>query len=134
MQNKKPLPVPTIDVTGHENCPASVALGLIANKWSVKIMYTLSFAPAQCLRFKEIQKQLTPITQRELTKHLRAFEEAGLVTRTVYPEVPPRVEYQLTTLGISLCETVNALSRWAETHGAQIQENRAAFAARKQAK
>jgi DNA-binding HxlR family transcriptional regulator len=108
-------------------CPASMALGLIANKWSVKILYTLAHAPETLLRFREIQRRLAPITQRELTKHLRAFEEAGLVLRAVYPEVPPRVEYSLTPLGLSLCDTVNALSAWASQNGAQIQANRARF-------
>ncbi|MBW7909883.1 MAG: helix-turn-helix transcriptional regulator [Alphaproteobacteria bacterium] len=124
MQNAAP------QTDAHEDprdCPASVALGLIANKWSVKILYTLAHAPETLLRFREIQRRLTPITQRELTKHLRAFEEAGLVRREVYPEVPPRVEYSLTPLGLSLCDTVNALSEWASKNGAQIQANRTKF-------
>src|SRR6218665_2200792 len=128
MQNKtNALPAAVVE-SDHRNCPASFALALIANKWSVKILYTLALAPETNLRFREIQRRLSPITQRELTKHLRAFEESGLVTPTVYAEVPPRVEYALTPLGQSLCETVGALSTWAEKHGAEIQHNREAFA------
>lgn len=135
MQNKNsPAPESTTETIGeisHKNCPASFALALIANKWSVKILYTLALAPETNLRFREIQRRLSPITQRELTKHLRAFEESGLVTRAVYAEVPPRVEYALTPLGQSLCETVGALSVWAEKHGAEIQKNREDFAREK---
>lgn len=120
-----------ITAQNHTACPASFALGLIANKWSVKILYTLAHAPESLLRFREIQRRLAPITQRELTKHLRAFEEAGLANRNVFPEVPPRVEYSLTPLGLSLCDTVNALSHWAEENGSAIMANRARFAARK---
>lgn len=112
-------------------CPANFALDLIANKWSVRILYTLAHAPDTRLRFREIQRSLSPITQRELTKHLRAFEQTGLVTRKVYPEVPPRVEYSMTPLGLSLCDTIDALSTWAEKNGAVIQAHRARFAAQK---
>ena len=128
MQNKNQTDVESAPEISHKNCPASFALALIANKWSVKILYTLALAPETNLRFREIQRRLSPITQRELTKHLRAFEESGLVTRAVFAEVPPRVEYALTPLGASLCETVGALSRWAEQHAGDIQKNREAFA------
>lgn len=131
MQNKNAAAPESTAEISHKDCPASFALALIANKWSVKILYTLAFATETNLRFREIQRRLSPITQRELTKHLRAFEESGLVTRAVYAEVPPRVEYALTPLGKSLCDTVGALSNWAEKHGAEIQQNREAFARNK---
>jgi len=108
----------------HGVCPAFIALGLIANKWSVKILYTLAHAQGSPLRFSEIQKQLVTITQRELTKHLREFEKSGLIKRTVYAQVPPRVEYELTELGYSLKKPVDALSDWSQQHGAEIHKNR----------
>ena len=108
-------------------CPANVTLDLIANKWAVKILYTLSQANGQTLRFSQIQKSLQTITQRELTKHLREFEKAGLLTRIAYAEVPPRVEYTLTKLGISLRAPVDTLTAWAEKYGAEVQKNRDDF-------
>lgn len=110
-----------------EICPANLTMGLIANKWAIKILYALSQAEKQTLRFGQIQKTLSPITQRELTKHLREFEKAGLITRLVYPEVPPRVEYALTKLGASLREPMDTLTRWAEKNGGTILKNRNEF-------
>ena len=111
----------------EETCPAFLALGLIANKWSVKILYTLAHAGNKPLRFGEIQKSLDNITQRELSKHLREFERSGLVTRKAYPEVPPRVEYSLTELGHSLRVPMDALSDWSQRYGADILANRKKF-------
>ena len=105
-------------------CPAFTTLGLIANKWSVKILYTLIHAEGQPLRFGAIQKALGTITQRELTKHLREFERSGLVTRVAYAQVPPRVEYTITELGLSLRIPMDALSDWANKYGETITKNR----------
>ncbi len=110
-----------------ETCPAFLALSLIANKWSVKILYALSHAGEKPLRFGEIQKLLGNITQRELSKHLREFERSGLVTRKAYPEVPPRVEYSLTKLGHSLRYPMDALSDWSQQYGADILAHRKKF-------
>jgi DNA-binding HxlR family transcriptional regulator len=110
--------------TSPRFCPAMLALELIANKWAVRILYTLAHSRGKILRFSQIQKALGSITQRELTKQLRAFEEAGIMQRIVYAEVPPRVEYTLTTLGLSLIKPIDALSKWAETYGAKVQKNR----------
>lgn len=115
--------------TSETICPATVTLDLIANKWAVKILYALSQAEKQTLRFGQIQKSLNNITQRELTKHLREFEKAGLLTRIAYAEVPPRVEYTLTELGMSLRAPVDTLTEWAEQNAATVQKNRAAFTA-----
>lgn len=112
-------------------CPAFLTLGLIANKWSVKILYTLIHSPRLSLRFSEIQKSLGNITQRELTKHLREFEKCGIVTRKAYPEVPPRVEYTMTELGLSLQKPMDALSDWANTYGETIYKTKKKFEDRK---
>lgn len=121
------LPTTRKSPLSHKQCPVFLTLGLIANKWSIQLLNNLLHAPAKTLRFSELKKSLTGISQRELTKHLREFEKAGLVVRTVFPQVPPRVEYTLTKLGASLFTPIEALSHWAETHGAEVQQKRAAF-------
>ncbi len=113
-----------------KECPIFLTLGLIANKWSVRILYGLLQAPQKTVRFSQLQKALGGITQRELTKHLREFEKAGIVKRTVFPQIPPRVEYTVTDLGDSLLKPIEELSRWADENGARVQKNRSAFEAR----
>jgi DNA-binding HxlR family transcriptional regulator len=76
------------------------------------------------MRFSELRRALGSISQRMLTLTLRALERDGLVTRTVFPTVPPRVDYELTKLGRSLLEPVNALALWAGKHRASIQDAR----------
>jgi DNA-binding HxlR family transcriptional regulator len=72
------------------------------------------------VRFSELQRAVAPIAQKELTRQLRLFEQRGLVTRQVYPEVPPRVEYQVTTLGKSLRPTLDSLAEWMRRHAPQL--------------
>ncbi|MNR29528.1 putative HTH-type transcriptional regulator YtcD [compost metagenome] len=72
------------------------------------------------MRFSALQRAVAPITQKELTKQLRLFEQRGLVTRTVYAEVPPRVEYAVTPLGKSLRPTLDSLAGWMLSHGEQL--------------
>ncbi len=115
---------------GLKECPIFLTLELIANKWSVRILYSILHAPKQTMRFGELQRALSGITQRELSKHLRAFEASGLVTRKVFPQVPPRVEYTLTALGASLWKPIDGLSDWAEKNGAAIQQHRKKFEAK----
>ncbi|MDX1975246.1 MAG: helix-turn-helix domain-containing protein [Rickettsiales bacterium] len=115
------------DESSHKDCPVFLTLSLIANKWSVQILYYLMQANKSTLRFSELQKQLNGITQRELTKHLREFEKTGIVTRTVFPQIPPRVEYTLSDMGHSLFIPIKALAQWAEKHGPTIQKKREDF-------
>jgi len=112
------------DIETPQICPAALTLSLIANKWSLTIIHSLSFAPNNTLRFGELMREVGKITQRELTKQLREFEKSGLVIRTTYPEMPPRVEYRLTKLGLSLKDPVEALNNWAEQNGKAILKNR----------
>jgi DNA-binding HxlR family transcriptional regulator len=112
---------------GHKTCPVFLTLGLIANKWSIQLLNNLLHAEGKTLRFSQLQKALTGISQRELSKHLREFEKSGIVNRKVYPQVPPRVEYTLTDLGYSLFEPIDALASWAEKNGAKVQKKRADF-------
>lgn len=109
------------------DCPAFLALSLIANKWSIRILHALLTAENHTLRFSQIQKALDTITQRELTKQLREFERSGLVVRTIHPVVPPRVDYTLTAIGHSLWEPIGKLDEWATRYADTIQTHRAAF-------
>ncbi len=110
-----------------KNCPVFLTLQIIAHKWSVRILHNLLHAENNILRFGQLQKSLSGITQRELTKHLREFEKAGIVKRTVYPEIPPRVEYQLTDIGHSLLKPIEEISIWAENNAAFVQQKRQEF-------
>ncbi|MFD0986000.1 winged helix-turn-helix transcriptional regulator [Methyloligella solikamskensis] len=111
----------TEDVTPlHEtsDCRAvSAVLGRVGDKWSVLIISRLG--DGTC-RFNELKRMIGGISQRMLTLTLRGLERDGLVTRTVFPTVPPRVEYELTALGQSLREPVDALAAWALEHQPEI--------------
>jgi DNA-binding HxlR family transcriptional regulator len=94
------------------NCPTRLVLDLIADKWATLIIGLLIVE--QPRRFAALQRQIGGISQKMLTQTLRSLERDGLVKRTVYPQVPPRVEYALTPLGETLCEPIAALIRWSE--------------------
>jgi DNA-binding HxlR family transcriptional regulator len=104
-------------------CPATLALALLSRKWSLHILMSL-VRQDKPVRFGQLQRAIPGISQRELTKHLRDFEQSGLVRREVFAQVPPRVEYALTPLGLSLLEPVTALHHWAERHGPAIEKHR----------
>ena len=91
------------------NCPAEVTLSIIGGRWKLLILYHL-FQGVR--RFTQLRRALKGISQKMLTQQLREMEKDGLVHREVYPEVPPKVEYSLTTLGESLRPVVEALSNW----------------------
>lgn len=96
-------------------CVVDAALDLIGGKWKGVIVYHLLVSDGP-VRFNALRRELGDITQRMLTKQLRELEDAGLVARTVYAEVPPRVEYRLTDAGLALAPVVAALKAWGETH------------------
>ena len=104
---------------GALNCPMMRFVGLISGKWAIPVLYRLSLLNAP-IRFGELLRQLQPITQKELTKHLKHFERHGLVTRQVYPEIPPRVEYRITALGLTLQQPLAALADWMERYADQV--------------
>ena len=103
--------------TREYNKPSSqtveAALDLIGGKWKGVILYHLL---VKTMRFSEIRRQIPEITQRMLTKQLRELEVDGLVSRKIYPVVPPKVEYSMTTKGNSLKPVINALALWGENH------------------
>jgi DNA-binding HxlR family transcriptional regulator len=113
-----------------KTCPIFLTLQLIAHKWSVRILRLLLQAPDNTLRFSQLLRSLSGITQRGLTKHLREFEKAGIVERRVFAEVPPRVEYRLTKTGHSLLKPVEEISLWAENNAQFIQRKRQEFEAK----
>ena len=97
-------------------CPVATTVQLIGSKWKLLIIRNLRARP---WRFNELRKDLEGISQKVLTDSLRSMEADGLLTRTVYPEVPPRVEYTLTELGYSLKPVMDALWKWGENYQAQ---------------
>src|SRR5712664_3048662 len=108
-----------------EDCrAASEVLARVGDKWTVLVVSTLGDGPR---RFNELRRALGSISQRMLTLTLRALERDGLVTRTVFPTVPPRVDYELTRLGRSLLEPVRALGLWARQNRAAIADARRRF-------
>lgn len=94
-------------------CPVETTLTLIGDKWKVLILRDLMPGTK---RFGELKKSLGGVSQKVLTAQLRAMEESGLVRRKVYAEVPPRVEYSLTPLGVSLKPILDAMLAWGEDY------------------
>ena len=99
----------------------------IGDKWSILIVMMLAHGPQ---RFNELKRLVEGISQRMLTLNLRGLEREGLVSRKIFPTIPPKVEYALTDLGVSLCGHVVALGHWAEANYDAIQAAREAFDAR----
>lgn len=110
------------------NCHAREMLARVGDKWSVYVIHVLGHAGT--LRFNALRSQVDGISQRMLTVTLRGLERDGLVTRTVHPDVPPRVEYALTPLGSTLRQLVRGLVRWSEAHLYEVDAARAAYDAR----
>lgn len=103
-KNTTDLPLP--------DCPVETTLRLIGNKWQVLIVRDLLYTGR--MRFSQLQRSISGISQKVLTANLRSMEESGLVEREVFPEVPPRVEYQLTETGLSLKPVLDAMWNWGE--------------------
>lgn len=106
------------------DCPIRNILARLCDKWSLLVIYTLDRAGKAAMRFKELQRGIPDISQKMLTVTLRTLEDDGYVTRTVYPEVPPRVEYALTARTRSLLPHVNALIEWAMENKDAIMKDR----------
>ena len=106
------------------SCPSRTSLAKIANKWTAMIVISLSDGPA---RFGTIRQTVGGISGKVLAGTLRDLERDGVVTRTAYDEMPPRVEYELTALGQTLREPLTALGLWAEQHIEEVLDARDAF-------
>jgi DNA-binding HxlR family transcriptional regulator len=110
------------------NCHAREMLVRIGDKWSVYVIHVLG--DAGTLRFNEIRNRVDGISQRMLTVTVRGMERDGLIVRTIYPEVPPRVEYTLTELGKTLRQLVRGLVKWSEAHLREVDAARAKYDAK----
>ncbi len=125
------LPDSLVPDPQHVDCRgvASV-LSRVGDKWSVFVIMMLGDGPK---RFNELKRMINGISQRMLTLTLRGLERDGLVTRTIFPTIPPRVDYELTDLGRGLARPVMALGMWAKEHQSQIEAARARFDGRNEA-
>ncbi|MBI1227089.1 MAG: transcriptional regulator [Bacteroidetes bacterium] len=106
----------------HEDCPVRNVLSRFGDKWSLLIIKLLG--KNEVMRFNEMHKTIDDISQKMLTVTLRTLETDGLVSRTVYPEVPPRVEYAITPLGKSLIPHIEGLVKWAHDNMVEIMRRR----------
>ena len=109
------------------HCPTRQVLDLIADKWTVLIIRRLAEGT---LRFAQLRRSVDGISQKVLTNILRSLERDGIVTRRIYASVPPKVEYSLTGLGLSLCDLVEGICGWAEANIEQVQAAREIHARR----
>nr|WP_243725642.1 helix-turn-helix domain-containing protein [Actinomadura rubrisoli] len=105
-------------------CRAREILDRVGDKWSLQVIALLG---ERTKRFTELKREIDGISQRMLTVTLRGLERDGIVSRTVYPVMPPRVDYALTPLGRTLMDAASSLVRWAETHLDEIDEARAEY-------
>ncbi|GAA5068923.1 DNA-binding HxlR family transcriptional regulator [Thermocatellispora tengchongensis] len=106
------------------DCDVRHILDRVADKWSLLVIALLE---RRTMRFSELRRAVDGVSQRMLTVTLRQLERDGLVSRTVYPVVPPRVDYELTPLGISLHEVIKSLVIWTEEHQQEISAARSAY-------
>lgn len=113
-----------VPVDGSESCPVNEVLGHIAGKWGIGIVLAVSAGP---IRFTELERQVVGISRRMLTLNLRRLERDGLLCRTVFPTVPPRVEYELTPVARELVESFQGLTAWVERHRSTIAEARSRY-------
>ena len=104
------------------DCPIRNVLARVGDKWSLLVLYTLQHM--EPVRFKELQRQIPDISQKSLTQTLRTLEEDGFVTREVFPEVPPRVEYSITPRALSFFSLVENMINWAKETMEEIIKDR----------
>jgi DNA-binding HxlR family transcriptional regulator len=113
------------EVFNTADCPSRLILNRIADKWTALIIGIL--AQSERRRFNQLRRMVGGISQKMLTQTLRDLERDGLVTRTIYPEIPPRVEYELTPLGRTLCGPLGSLTQWAHDHMDEVKLAQAQF-------
>jgi DNA-binding HxlR family transcriptional regulator len=110
-----------------DGCAFRSFLDRVADKWSLLLIVTLEAAPKQRRRFSELKKSVPGISQRMLTTTLRNLERDGLLTRHLFPEIPPRVEYELTALGKNLMSPIGELVQWIRGNWSTITNARREF-------
>ena len=111
----------------HADCPITDLLARLGDKWSMLVLVTLARSEGHCLRFSEMMRQVEGISQRMLTTTLRHLERDGIVTRRIYPEVPPREEYTMTPRGLELLVPVKELVDWMIKEWPEIEKSRATY-------
>jgi DNA-binding HxlR family transcriptional regulator len=111
----------------HARCPLQELLTRLGDKWSMLVIITLSKTDNNRLRFSELMRGINGISQRMLTTTLRHLERDGILSRKLFPEVPPRVEYTLTPRGLGLLLPVKALVTWIEGQWPEIEKSRAEY-------
>src|SRR5258706_4313879 len=114
-------------LTAHHDCEFREVLDRVGDKWSLLVIAMLEQRPTPRARFSELKRSIPGISQRMLTATLRRLERDGLLTRQVYAEVPPRVEYALTPLGRQFMQPVRGLVTWLQTHWSAIRAAREKF-------
>ena len=122
-------PEPSVNVCSR-NCPSQSVLDMIADRWSVLILYALKKNGTS--RYSDLQHTLNGISQKMLTQTLRSLERDGLVRRVSYPVVPPHTEYSLTELSDSLSGITELMSEWAMSNMPAVLENRTRYDARQE--
>ena len=125
----RPVSVPEAPDSTAAGCPLRDILDRVGDKWSVLVVVLLGEGTR---RFSDLRRSVDGISQRMLTHTLRQLERDGLISRTVYPTVPLRVEYTLTALGQTLLEPLAALACWAEKHRSEVLKARVAYDLRKE--
>lgn len=118
----------------QDRCPMREMLARLGDKWTILVVFTLAQAPGNRLRFSQLQKGIQGISQRMLTLTLRNLERDGALVRHFFPEVPPRVEYELTVLGMSLLVPVGKFVEWIEANWQKIEQSRTDFDTKNPAK
>ncbi len=121
-----------METNGHDHhsrmAPDNEEMGrlltFIAEKWTLTVVSALLDGPQ---RFSSLRRMIPGVSQKMLTQTLRELERNGIVQRTIYPQVPPRVDYALTPLGATMCEPLSAFRRWIDTHRAEMDAAREAF-------
>src|SRR6266566_6749731 len=113
------------DFDAEQACPISSVVDIVFSRWTTPILWSLN--EFGLLRFIELQRHIGTITPKVLTQRLRQLERDGLVRRTYHPEVPPRVEYQITELGRSLAPLFSTLAQWMATHLGAVAQARQDF-------
>ncbi|MHB9853873.1 winged helix-turn-helix transcriptional regulator [Streptomyces krungchingensis] len=114
-----------VDVDPETACPVAPVVDIVFSRWTTPILWALHEYGRQ--RFVELERRITRITPKVLTQRLRRLERDGLVVRTYHPEVPPRVEYEISELGRSLAPLFATLAEWAEANLDKVEEARVAY-------
>lgn len=127
-KTKKKEPLPIVKACGGETGTATRDfIGRIGDKWSIMIVMVLAHQPSHRARFSDLKNGIDGISQTMLTSTLRALERDGIIEREIFPEVPPRVEYELTKFGMSLLEPIKALSDWVVKNWNHVRKSREKF-------